>query len=295
MRFTNCNWKMKGLWFPLLLLVLLPSRPALAQVDLSGMWSPRQYNDGRDIGDFTGIPLNEAGRMRGTTFSPEQVDLPENVCRPHPADLGFRVAPSQLNVTQVIDNVTRRVSSYNFHTPWADQTVWMDGRPHPPDYAYYDWSGFSTGRWEGDTLVYTTDHLKDGFLTRAGVPRSSKSTIVTRVTRYGNYLTITMIVNDPAYLTEPYIREAGWVLAPKSALPPGPCELPPEGSLLPAGRVPSNMPGASPYLSEFAEEYGLPLEAALGGAETLYPEYIKKMKTMKKAPRTTTKHYRRFG
>jgi hypothetical protein len=171
----------------------------------------------------------------------------------------------------------------------------MDGRPHPPDYAYYDWSGFSTGRWEGDTLVYTTDHLKDGFITRTGVPRSSKSTISTRVNRYGNYLSITIIINDPAYLTEPLIREAGWVLAPKSALPPGPCELPPEGSLVPAGRVPSNMLGQYPYLSEFAEEYGIPQEAALGGAETLYPEYIKKMKTMKKAPRTTTKHYRRFG
>jgi hypothetical protein len=61
------------------------------------------------------------------------------------------------------------------------------------------------------------------------------------------------------------------------------------------GKVPSNMLGKFPYLTEFAEEYGLPLEAALGGAETLYPEYIKKMKTMKKAPRTTTKHYRRFG
>ncbi len=35
------------------------------------------------------------------------------------------------------------------------------------------------------------------------------------------------------------------------------------------------------------------LEAALGGEPALYPEYIKKMKTMKVAPRTTTEHYRR--
>jgi len=45
--------------------------------------------------------------------------------------------------------------------------------------------------------------------------------------------------------------------------------------------------------SDFATEYRIPLEAAFGGAETLYPEYVKKMKTMKVAPRTTTEHYRR--
>ena len=297
MRFTIFDWKIKGLWLaPLLLvLVLSLSRSAWAQVDLAGQWSPRVYNDGRDIGDYTGIPLNAAGRMRAETFSPEQVDLPENVCRPHPADMGLRVAPSQMYISEDFDNITRKVLAYHLHTPWSEQTVWMDGRPHPPDYAFSDWSGFSTGHWEDDTLVYTTDHLKDAYLTRTGVPRSSKATITTRINRFGTYLTISIIINDPAYLTEPYIRESSWVYAPHQVIPPGPCEIPPEGSLVPAGRVPSNMPGHYPYISEFAVEYGLPLEAALGGAETMYPEYIRKMKTMKTEPRTTSKHYRRFG
>jgi hypothetical protein len=47
------------------------------------------------------------------------------------------------------------------------------------------------------------------------------------------------------------------------------------------------MPGKNDSLSYFAIEYGLPLESGLGGAETTYPEYIKRMKTMKRAPRTT--------
>ena len=67
----------------------------------------------------------------------------------------------------------------------------------------------------------------------------------------------------------------------------------PDGTIVPAGKVPSFLPGRNDVLSEFATEYGIPLEAALGGAETLYPEYIKKMKTMKVAPRTTTEHFRR--
>ena len=70
---------------------------------------------------------------------------------------------------------------------------------------------------------------------------------------------------------------------------------PQEGRLLPAGSVPTFLPGKNETLHDYAIEYGLPIDSALGGAETLYPEYIKKMKTMKKEPRTTTTHFRRIG
>ncbi len=29
------------------------------------------------------------------------------------------------------------------------RTIWMDGRPHPSEYAAHTWQGFSTGKWEG--------------------------------------------------------------------------------------------------------------------------------------------------
>ncbi len=290
------NWKQKGPWLFLLLVVFIPSRQALAQVDIGGEWSPRIYNDQRDIGDYTGIPMNEVGLMRAETFSPEQVDLSENVCRPHAFDLGLRVAPDAMYITQDVNPLTRRIDAYHLHLTWSgDQTIWMDGRPRPPDYALSDWSGFALGHWEDDTLVYVTDHLNDGFLTRTGAPRSPKATITTRINRFGDYLTIMIIIDDPIYLTEPYVREETWVYTPRQEIAPFPCELPPEGSLVPAKHVPSNMPGEYPYLSDFAVEYGLPLEAALGGAQTMYPEYIAKMKTMKKAPRTTTTHLGRAG
>ena len=57
--------------------------------------------------------------------------------------------------------------------------------------------------------------------------------------------------------------------------------------------MPNVLPGQNNALHDFAIEFGIPFEAALGGAETRYPEYIKKMKTMKVAPRTTTRHFRR--
>ena len=147
---------------------------------------------------------------------------------------------------------------------------------------------------ERNTLVYTTDHLKEAYLTRTGVPKSVRATVTTRVHRFGNILTFIFIINDPAYLTEPYIRESSWVYDPNQVIPPFPCEITPDGTIIPAGKVPSFLPGKNDILHDFATEYGIPPESALGGAETLYPEYIKKMKTMKVAPRATTEHYKRI-
>ena len=73
------------------------------------------------------------------------------------------------------------------------------------------------------------------------------------------------------------------------------CEPVAEGAILPAGRVPSYLPGQNDAINEFATEFGIPPEASQGGAETTYPEYVEKMKTMKKLPRTTTTHYQRQG
>ncbi len=41
--------------------------------------------------------------------------------------------------------------------------------------------------------------------------------------------------------------------------------------------VPNYLPGENPYLTEFAEWYGLPFEATRGGAEKMYPEYREKL------------------
>jgi len=279
----------------LIVFVLLAGRLVSAQVNLAGEWSPRVYNDHVDIGDYTGIPLNEAARLRAESWHPEQLDLPENLCRPHPIDIGLRVAVSQLRITPELDNETRQQIGLRLHVAWQEpeQVIYMDGRPHPSANAAHKWSGFSTGRWERNTLVYTTSHLKEAYLTRTGVPKSPKAEVTTRVHRYGNVLTFIFIINDPAYLTQPYMREESWIFDPTQVIPPFPCEITPDGTIVPAGKVPSFLPGRNDVLADFATEYGIPLEAAMGGEETLYPEYIKKMKTMKVAPRATTDHFKR--
>src|SRR5690242_21839414 len=44
------------------------------------------------------------------------------------------------------------------------------------------------------------------------------------------------------------------------------------------GEVPHHLPGKTPFIDELTKLYGIPPEATLGGAETMYPEFRKKIK-----------------
>ena len=47
---------------------------------------------------------------------------------------------------------------------------------------------------------------------------------------------------------------------------------------VPVGSVPHFLPGKNSFLNEMTELYGIPAEAELGGAETMYPAYRDKIK-----------------
>lgn len=274
-----------------LLAALTFSRPVLAQEDPSGEWSPLFFTDqrerlaGAEIGDYLGLPINAAARLRADTWDATLMELPENQCRAHGSDYGWR-GPSALSIWKEVDRDTQKVIAYHTHLSayHAEQTIWMDGRPHPPDYAAHTWAGFSTGKWEGDTLVVTTTHLKENWLGLNGVPRSDVATASAHIMKQGNYLTVTAITYDPVYLTEPLIRTSDFIYNPQQQMAPWPCESVDEVDR-PEGVVPNHLPGTNPYLNEFPARYGVPPEATRGGADTMYPEYQLKLKDMKLLPR----------
>jgi hypothetical protein len=277
--------------FVLLVIILFHGSVALAQVDLSGMWSPLIHEDapqrgnGSLIGDYTGLPISSANRLRSESWAADIMEVPEFVCRPYSSDDGFYASPAQLMIWKEVDKATQQLVAYHTHIFYheQEQTIWMDGRPHPPEYALHTWAGFSTGEWEGDALLYTTTHLKESFIERNGPVRSDRATVRTRLYRHGQYLNATVIVYDPVYLTEPFVRTESWVYDPKLEMRPYPCEEATE-TVVPRGKVPHYLPGKNSILTEFPAQYRIPPEAALGGAETMYPEYIAKMKKMKLLP-----------
>ncbi len=75
--------------------------------------------------------------------------------------------------------------------------------------------------------------------------------------KHGNYLTVAVIVYDPVYLTEPFIRTTDFVYAPQQQMAPWPCE-PVDEVDRPPGVVPHHLPGANTFLDEFPANYGIP-------------------------------------
>jgi cyclase len=154
-----------------------------------------------------------------------------------------------------------------------DRWIYMDGRPHPPAWAPHSWSGFSTGKWDGNMLIVTTTHIKGAYLRRNGASFTDKATMMEYITRHGDYLLVTMILTDPAWLEEPFIQTTNYQLDPYTTLSYYPCTVSEENI---SKKVPHFLPGKNPNLG--ADD--IPAPAARGGSETIYPEYRKVLKRL---------------
>jgi hypothetical protein len=83
--------------------------------------------------------------------------------------------------------------------------IFTDGRPLPVD-PQPSWNGYSTGRWEGDTLLVETTGFRDGiWLDKHGSPLTDAAKMTERIRRanYGN-LEIEVTVEDPKAYTRPW-------------------------------------------------------------------------------------------
>ena len=79
------------------------------------------------------------------------------------------------------------------------------------------------------------------------------------------------------------IGSRDYVFNPTGQIAPYPCESVTE-IIRPKGQIPHYLPGTNPYLQEYQANHGIPSEAAMGGAETMYPEYKQKIAKMPKPP-----------
>ncbi|HET8698455.1 MAG TPA: hypothetical protein VFO94_13260 [Gammaproteobacteria bacterium] len=268
----------------LVLIAVGSAGSASAQLNLVGYWNPIFHEDieeripGPSMGDYLGLPITDAARLRAETWDASLLTVPEHQCKPHPSTYGFR-GVGMLRIWEERDETTQQLVAIHTHIAWQAQhrQIWMDGRAHPSEYDRHTWQGFSTGHFEGDVLVVETTHLKAGWMRRNGLPLSDRATMTDRFYRHGDLLTHVSIVEDPVYLTEPLVKSNGFELVPNGTMDPYPCEVVIE-VVRPAGVVPSFLPGQNPFLREFAETHRLPYEATRGGAQTALPEYEEKLR-----------------
>jgi hypothetical protein len=259
-------------------------------VDFSGTWSNRLHEDwverapGPQIGDYTGLPINDEARAVADAYQVSMQNMPERQCILYTSQY-IVLGPQNLRVVQELDPISGAVVAFQLSgtVDRSPHTIWMDGRSHPSPNAPHTAGGFSTGVMEGQMLSVTTTHLKTGLVWRNGVPHSDRATMQEHYVRHGDLLTITMTLTDPVYFEEPFMRSATFQLDPGQRVLPEPCEPQVEIPRA-AGDVPHYLPGTNPYLQEYADLYKLPMAAARGGAATTYPEYWKQLRSTYVAP-----------
>jgi len=256
-----------------------PARPQIAP-DIAGEW--RLENNEADttaqppLGDYLGIPFNDAGRQRADTSAESIWGTPEYQCRPHSAPHQWR-GLGGARILKEQDPLSRDVRAYHIQFMRSlDRPVFMDGRAHPPAWAPHSWTGFSTGEWVGNTLKITTTHLKDGYLKRGGPQTSDMYTMTEFLTRHGDLLTIITSIDDPIYQDEPYVESTTYAYDVTASVNTETCS----GSAFAENggsdrhHVPHFLPGQNTALGEWLKTQDwIPPAAARGGVKTIYPEY----------------------
>jgi hypothetical protein len=284
---------MRGItrWILFASLVVAPAT-AFAQADLSGIWGPRFSEDqpergaGPELGDYLGLPITDGARQWALSWDASRLTLPEHQCQVHVSPYIYR-GPLQLRIWEERDPNTQQLIAIKNYISTYEQTrtIWMDGRPHPPDWAAHTWQGFSTGKYEGDMLTVTTTHIKQGWVRRNGLPESDKAYLTEHFIRHGNLLTHVSYLTDPVYLTEPLIKTQNFAFNERTQNGPGallwPCEYVDEVAGRPQGVVPNYLLGKNTNIKEFQDRYHISPDAAMGGAKTMYPEYQRELEKQK--------------
>ena len=83
-----------------------------------------------------------------------------------------------------------------------DRSTWTGGRKLPEN-PFPAWMGYSTGKWEGDTLVVDTAGFNDkGWMDNNGHPRSEAMHVQERFHRRDfGHLDVQATIDDPKVLT----------------------------------------------------------------------------------------------
>ncbi|MBV8728378.1 MAG: hypothetical protein JO336_01080 [Acidobacteriia bacterium] len=265
-------------------ILLCAGFPALAQIELSGSWASKNHEDALERGagpnpvDFAGIPFNPSGRAKALSYMQSQISMPERICAFY-SQWHLMIGTFGFKMWNEPDPLTGKTIAWVI-AAWEDRAamrIWMDGRPHPGKNAPHSQEGFTTGVWDGDVLTATTTHMLTGYLRRNGAMTSDQATMITHFIRHGDMLTLAGEIEDPIYLTEPYYITRSFVFTPNIINSGAPsCIIGDEG--VPSGTVPHFLPGKNQFVDEMTKLYGIPSEAEMGGAETMYPAYREKIK-----------------
>jgi hypothetical protein len=207
-----------------------------APVDFTGYWVSVITEDWRwrmvtpARGDFAGVPLTPAARQIGLAWDPAKDEAEGAACKAYGAPAILR-QPTRLRISWHDDWTLKIETDYGMQT----RLLHFGGVPPP---AERTWQGHSVARWEpplrgagapdpfpvgqlprvgtrGRALEVVTTQLRPGYLRKNGVPYSA-STVLREyfdqftTPRGETWFTVTTIVEDPEYLTTPFVTSSNF-------------------------------------------------------------------------------------
>jgi hypothetical protein len=208
---------------------------------LTGVWhnGPGNANEGGSpplVPVPTGGPVDPKLPLSGNVFKGLKVeDVPE---KPEAAKIryertkdGLRATPTLsclpagIPVNNLVLEVVKFIQSPDeivvlHELDGTYRQIYLDGRPLPQD-PNPSWLGYSTGHWEGNTLVVETAGFNDkSWLDSSGHGHSEALHLTERYTRrdYG-HMDVEMTFNDPVMYTRPFsIKFTHWLQADSDIL-----------------------------------------------------------------------------
>jgi hypothetical protein len=221
-----------------------PTPRASAPIDLTGYWVSVVNEDWRfrmvtpAKGDYKGVPITREALQIVNAWNPAADEAAGNQCKSYGAAAIMRV-PGRIHVTWQDDNTLK------IETDAGTQTrLFQFGALTAPP-AQPTWQGQSLARWERPgrgnpavklgSLAVTTTNMRAGYLRKNGVPYSENAIVSEYIDRLGPepdgavYLLIRTTVDDPKYLTQPFVTSTHFRLEADGAAKwhPAPCKTDP--------------------------------------------------------------------
>ncbi|HEY7190783.1 MAG TPA: hypothetical protein VH436_29735 [Vicinamibacterales bacterium] len=196
-------------------------KTADGKIDFSGIWQNAWFVNGR----VTPLPVSPPGEPPAATFADvfanfkgelplqpwaaqlkaarkeqNSKDNPDAHCLPMGL-MQFHMHPQPRKVLQ-----TRDVIAILYEGNSGVRQIFIDGRPLPGPDAQPWWYGYSTGHWEGNTLVIETAGFRDGgWLDIYGSPLTDQAKMTERWQRlnYGS-MQVDIAIDDPKAYTKPF-------------------------------------------------------------------------------------------
>lgn len=219
--------------------------------DLTGYWVPVITEDWLlrmvtppvgYVGQYENLPLNAEATEIAMAWDPQADRSAGLECKAFGVGNIMRM-PTRLHITWENDETLRIDTDYGEQT----RRLRFDNDSDSTPQGELTWQGNSRASWVKQRqgrgfgpgprggpgrLAVVTDGMRAGYLTRHGFPYSENATVTEYFVRHDDFgdewFTVTTVIDDPAYLTEPYVTSTHFRREPDDdGWNPRPCEIVP--------------------------------------------------------------------